>query len=52
MTTEQFDSWAYQKVKDFLLTDATVAAEEKRGFDRVRAFLAGLESDREALVTK
>lgn len=51
MTSEEFEAWAYRKIKDYL-ADAPVTAEEKRGFDRVKAFVAGLEGDRAVLVRK
>lgn len=51
MTSEEFEAWAYRKIKDYL-TDTPANAQEKRGFDRVKAFLAGLENNRAVLVRK
>jgi hypothetical protein len=50
MTEQEFNAWAYEHVKHYLDDTLLFTAEEKRGVGRVKAFVAGLESNRQILV--
>lgn len=51
MTPQEFDSWAYAKLTGYL-ADTSATADEQRGFDRIKAFIAGIEGDRAVLVSE
>lgn len=50
MTAEQFDAWAYSRVRAFFDDDLTHTPEEQPGLMRVKAFIQSLENDRAVLV--
>lgn len=53
MTPQEFDAWAYGRLKVYLEDVAPDPADrDHAGVQRVKAFIAGIEGDRAVLVSE